>query len=215
MASVQRLKSPKEGWFQVVKITYRLIALPFLLFMGTMSLLVLPSAEPGQDTYDSLALVAMFWIPVIIPLMMFIVSFRGRSKLLKSITRALKSKELFLPDEAFEFFLVNDGKYLGIDTRNGTILYIHIIRKGHVDVVGLTMGDWTNRELEGNKLRLYTKFPELPCIEISTPWAQRWYDTMGAMEYKRFDTPKPFGQHVNEHVEALERVNNICIPKLA
>lgn len=106
------------------------------------------------------------------------------------------------------------GKYLGIDARNGTILYIHKIRKGQVDVVGLTMGDWTNREVEGNKLRLYTKFPELPCIEISTPWAQRWYDTLGAMEYKRYTTAKPFGLYVREHAEKLERENKIHIPNL-
>ncbi|WP_164348675.1 plasmid IncI1-type surface exclusion protein ExcA, partial [Pseudomonas viridiflava] len=102
---------------------------------------------------------------------------------LSRVTEALKAKDVFWPDDGYEFYLVNDGKYFGIDTKNGAILYIHKIRKGQVDVVGLTMGDWTNRELEGNKLRLYTKFPELPCIEISTPWAQRWYDTLGAMEY--------------------------------
>lgn len=110
---------------------------------------------------------------------------------------------------------MNDGKYLGIDSRNGTILYIHRIRKGQVDVVGMTMADWTNREIEGNMLRLYTKFPELPRIEIKTPWAQRWYDTLGAMEYKRYSTPKPFPEYVRDHVEQLEREHQIHIPSVA
>ncbi|MEE5177117.1 plasmid IncI1-type surface exclusion protein ExcA [Pseudomonas alliivorans] len=213
MASVQRLKSAREGWLHIFKIAYLLIALPFFL-MGVMSLLVLPGAEPGQDTYDSLMLVAIFWTPVIVPLMIAIVSYQGCKKLLGRVTEALKAKDVFWPDDGYELFLVNDGKYFGIDTKNGAILYIHKIRKGQVDVVGLTMGDWTNRELEGNKLRLYTKFPELPCIEISTPWAQRWYDTLGAMEYKRYNPPKPFSLYVREHAEKLERENNIHIPKL-
>ncbi|MBX8493191.1 plasmid IncI1-type surface exclusion protein ExcA [Pseudomonas cichorii] len=215
MATVQRLKNAREGWLQVAKTAYLAIALPFLLFLGVPSLLVLPGSDPGSETHDSLILVAMFWTPIIIPMMIFIVNRRGKRKLLNKIVTSLKNKDFYSTEDGEELFQLNSGKYFGIDTRNGTILYIHRIRKGQVDVVGLTMGDWTNRELEDSTLRLYTKFSELPCIEISTPWAQRWYDTLGAMEYKRYNTPKPFTQYVSEHVESLERDNKIHIPKLA
>jgi hypothetical protein len=205
----------KEGWFQIAKTLYLVIALPFFLITGLMSLLVLPGSAPGQETRDSLALIVMFWTPVVIPLMLFFMTSRTRGKLLKSVLRTLKLPDIFWPAEDCEFFIWNSGKYLGIDSKNGTILYINRIRKGQADVVGLTMGDWTSRELEGKTLRVYTKFPELPCIEIQTPWAQRWYDMLGAMEYKRYNMSKPFAQHVSEHLDTLERENNIHIPKLA
>lgn len=215
MATVQRLKTAKEGWIQVAKRTYFLIAFPCLMFLGLLSLMVLPGSMPGRETKDTLILIAMFWTPVVLPLLFFVTAARARRRLLKRILNALKEKDVFWPDEGQELIQVASGKYLGIDSKNGTILYIHRIRSGVVDVVGLTMGDWTNREVEGNVLRLATKFPELPCIEISTPWAQRWYDTLGAMEYKRYQSAIPFRAHVSDHVEVLERDNKIQIPKVA
>jgi hypothetical protein len=215
MQAVQRLMNAKEGWFHIVKTLYLVLALPFFLITGLLSLVALSGSSPGQQTRDSWTLVAMFWTPVVIPLILFIVTSRARGRLLKSVLLSLKSRDIFWPAEECEFFLWNSGRYLGIDNKNGTILYINRIRRGQVDVVGLSMGDWTGRELDGKTLRLYTKFPDLPRIEFHTPWAERWYDMLGAMEYKRYNTAKPFGQYVSEHVEALERENNIHIPKLA
>lgn len=215
MQPVQRLMNTKEGLFHIVKTLYLVLGVPFFLITGLLSLVALAGSSPGKQTSDSWNLVAMFWTPIIIPLILFVMTSRTRGKLVKGILHTLKSREVFWPAEDCEFLIWNSGKYLGIDSQNGTILYVNRIRKGQVDVVGLTMGDWTRRELEGKKLRIYTKLPQLPCIEISTPWAQRWYDMLGAMEYQRYTTPKPFGQYVSEHVEALERENNIHIPKLA
>lgn len=215
MATVHRLKTAKEGWFQVAKRTYFLLALPCLLLLGLLSLMVLPGSMPGRETKDTLILIAMFWTPVVVPVLLLVSAARARRKLLNKILNSLKTKDVFWPEEGQELLQVSSGKYLGIDAKNGTILYVHRIRKGQVDVVGMTMGDWTNRELEGSVLRLYTKYPELPCIEISTPWAQRWYDTLGAMEYKRYQSATLFKKYVIDHIETLERDNKIQIPQLA
>lgn len=215
MAIVQRLQSRKEGWLHIAKALYLFIALPFLLIVGTLSLLVMPGSTPGRETIDGLKLVAMFWIPIIIPMTYFYMEYRSRRRLLKRVVSTLKDQNVFFPQEGFEFSLPQRGTYFGIDTRNGTILYIQQIRKGQLDVVGLDMKDWTQREVEGTKLRLYTKLVELPRIEIPTLNAERWYDTLGAMEHRRYSTPVPFSQYVSQHVEALERDNKIHIPKLA
>ena len=215
MATVQRLNTAKEGWFQVARRTYFIIVFPCLIFLGLLSLMVLPGSMPGRETKDTLILIAMFWTPVVVPLLFFISAARARRRLLKNILAVLRAKDTFCPDDGQELIQTASGKYLGIDSKNGTILYVHRIRKGLVDVVGLTMGDWTNREVEGNVLRLYTKFPELPCIEISTPWAQKWYDTLGAMEYKRYQTAVPFRDYVTAHIGTLERENKIHIPRVA
>jgi hypothetical protein len=98
------------------------------------------------------------------------------------------------------------GVYFGIDTRNGTMLYVRLIRKGVVDILGLTLGDLTRREVEGkSKLRLYTRFTDLPCIEVRTAYGQRYFDMIGAMECKSYRTPLPFAEYVNDHIMDIER----------
>ncbi len=215
MATVQRFQSRKEGWLHIAKALYLFIALPFLLIVGTLALLVLPGSSPGRETADGLKLIAMFWTPIIIPMTYFFIEYRGRRRLIKRVVSTIKNQDVFLPQEGFEFCLPQRGTYFGIDTRNGTILYIQQIRKGQLDVVGLDMNDWTHREVEGTKLRLYTKLVELPRIEIPTLNAERWYDTLGAMEHRRYSKAMPFSQYVSQHVDALERDNKIHIPKLA
>lgn len=221
MATVQRLKSASEGIFEIAKLLYWILVLPSCLIPGVLLFIAAMSrgfhGTPGalyDDTHDMLILLFLLWLPVLVPLGLHIFGFRSRSKLLKGIVHSIKEKNAFWPEEGSEFYFVNAGKYMGIDSRNGTILYVHRIRKGQVDVVGLTMGDWTNRELEGNVLRLYTKYPDLPCIEIKTPWARRWYDTLGAMEYKRYSMSKPFAEYVRDHVTPLEREHQIHIPQV-
>lgn len=135
--------------------------------------------------------------------------------LTQKITAYLRDSAYYAPEIGYEMYRQGEGKYLGIDKKNGTILYVHRIRKGQVDVVGLTMDDWTNREVEGNMFRLNTKFPDLPRIEIATPWAQRWFDTLGAMEYQKTNVAKPFAQHVRDQIEKLESDFKIQIPRLA
>lgn len=211
---VQRLKSAKEGLTGLFGVLYMFTGFPCALLISLISVFMTPSLI-REGAYSTVFFFAIIWLAAIVPVALIFSRARRGRKLTNSIVSSVRSKSVFWPDQADELHSPAAGKYFGIDTKNGTFLYINRIRKGQVDVVGLTMGDWTSRELEGSKLRLYTKFPEMPCIEISTPWAKRWYDTLGAMEYKRFHSTKPFSQYVSEHFEALERENNIHIPKLA
>ncbi|WP_057425090.1 plasmid IncI1-type surface exclusion protein ExcA, partial [Pseudomonas amygdali] len=204
---VQRLKTAKEGWFWIVKIFYMLFAFPFAVLVGVPSLFIASSLIEEKD-FTTLGFCSMLWLGVLIPMGIFIYGVLSRRRLLKRVTRAIKSPQFFNPDPTNEIYHEGDGKYLGIDTKNGTILYVHRIRKGQLDVVALTMDDWTNREVEGKGiLRLYTKHPDLPRIEIGTPLAQLWYDTLGAMEHKQkqYSTPQPFNRYVHDRLEALER----------
>lgn len=215
MNSTNRLMTSKETLCQLVRVGYIFFAFPFLVLIGVITFCMWMSSTPGRMLSGVPLFTFLVWTVIAISVAMYVHGLKSKYLLLKRINSSLRDPELYNPSEGCEFYLTGGGKYLGIDSENGTILYINKIRKGEVDVVGMTMGDWTRRELEGKTLRLYTKFPELPCIEIHTPWAQLWYDMLGAMEYKRYQTPKPFGQHVSEHVKTLERENNIHIPKLA
>jgi len=212
--TTQRLQTSPEALLTLLRALYVVFGLPCFIFLTVASFLM-AGGSSGQDRTETLMFGALMSLGVIIPVTIFILKALGNRRLLKNIVQELSDSDKFSPDASFEVYKEGEGKYFGIDSNNGTILYIRLIRKGQVEVVGLAMGDWTSRELEGKKLRLYTKFPELPCIEIAVPWAQRWYDSLGAMEYKRYAMTKPFGQYVSEHVEALERQNNIHILKLA
>ncbi|ASL91089.1 plasmid IncI1-type surface exclusion protein ExcA (plasmid) [Serratia marcescens] len=211
---VQRLKTTREGWAWVFKILYMVLALPCLLFLALASLLTLSDVLKSGDLYQ-LFFYGLIWAAILIPVAIFTKQVISKRRILKVITNDVKDPEYFMPEQGYEMYHEGDGKYLGIDIKRGTILYVHRIRKGEVDVVGLDMKDWTNREAEGKMFRLYTKLPELPRIEIATPWAQRWFDTLGSMEFKQYQPAMPFSEYVDIHREQLERENHIAIPRLA
>ncbi|EIV2915490.1 TPA: plasmid IncI1-type surface exclusion protein ExcA [Serratia marcescens] len=211
---VQRLKTTREGWAWVFKILYMVLALPCLLFLALASLLTLSDVLKSGDLYQ-LFFYGLIWAAILIPVAIFTKQVISKRRILKVITNDVKDPEYFMPEQGYEMYHEGDGKYLGIDIKRGTILYVHRIRKGEVDVVGLDMKDWTNREVEGKMFRLYTKLPELPRIEIGTPWAQRWFDTLGSMEFKQYQPAMPFSEYVDIHREQLERENHIAIPRLA
>lgn len=213
--SVQRLRTAKEGWVWIVKIMYMFIAFPCALLISIPSVFMAPSLLE-EKAYSTFFFFAVIWLGALIPIVIFVNGVMSRRRLLKQVTAAIKNDRYFNPDPDNEIYHEGDGKYLGIDTKNGTILYVHRIRKGQLDVLALTMGDWTNREVEGNSiLRLYTKLPDLPRIQIGTPLAQQWYDTLGAMEYKQYSTPQPFARYVDDRLGALERDLSVHIPRFA
>lgn len=211
---VQRLKTTREGWGWVFKILYMVLAVPCLLFLALASLLTLSDVLKSGDLYQ-LFFYGMIWSALLIPVGIFAKRVISKRRILKVITNDIKHPDYFMPEHGYEMFHEGDGKYLGIDIKRGTILYVHRIRKGEVDVIGLDMNDWTNREVEGKIFRLYTKLPELPRIEIATPWAQGWFDTLGSMEFKQYQPAMPFSEYVDIHREQLERENHIAIPRLA
>lgn len=210
---VHRLRHARESFWWFLQAVYMIVGFPCAVFIGFISALMAPSLIK-EGAYSTLFFFSMIWLGVIIPVLMIFFKSRARLKMINRIMEVVRSREFFNPNEENEMKR-GRGHYFGIDDKNGTILYVDRIRKGLVDVVGLTMGDWTRRELEGNTLRLFTKFPELPCIEMKTPRAQRWYDMLGAMEYKHYSTPKPFPEYIRDHVAQLERENQIHIPRLA
>ncbi|WP_032641944.1 plasmid IncI1-type surface exclusion protein ExcA [Pseudomonas syringae group genomosp. 3] len=214
----QRLRTGRETLIWLIKLAYMLLAFPFLLLIGIVMFFSVTSEHSRGRVPGDVLGTLIIWAAILIPVGIFIYGVLSRRRLLKRVTRAIKSPQFFNPDPTHEIYHEGDGKYLGIDTKNGTILYVHRIRKGQLDVVALTMDDWTNREVEGKGiLRLYTKHPDLPRIEIGTPLAQLWYDTLGAMEHKQkqYSTPQPFNRYVHDRLEALERDLNVQIPRLA
>jgi hypothetical protein len=212
---IQRLKSVRETLSEVARTLYMLFGFPFLLLIGTLMFFISTSGKSASHDPDIKLGIFLIWAVIFLSVGIFFRGARSRRRVLKTATAAFRDPAYFDPDEGYEMYQQASGKYLGIDKTNGTILYIHSIRKGQMDVVALTMGEWTNCEVEGNIFRLYTKYADLPCLEIRTAWAQRWYDTLGAMQHKQYSTPKPFKQFVYDRIELLERDLKVHIPRLA
>lgn len=212
----QRLRSGKESIWFLAKILYTILAFPFLLIVGVIGFFVIlfPSSDDPTDA-SMMLFVSLIWSGLLIPIAIFIYNVIRKRRLLKRLVPTLKDTRYFDPQPGYEIYHEGDGKYFGIDLIRGTMLYVHRIRKGEVDVLGLDMGSWTDREVEGNLLRLYTRIPELPKLQIGTPWAQRWFDTLGAMENRDYQTPTPYATFVAERYAQLEKANNIKIPRLA
>lgn len=196
----ERLMTIRETLWQLATGIYTVCGFPIVLLIGSVM---------AFDTQDKIAS-EVGWIyltiGVFFPIFFWFRGVRSRRNRLKKIVRILKSQPYFSPVDEYHEVVNGSGVYFGIDTRNGTMLYVRLIRKGVVDILGLTLGDLTRREVEGkSKLRLYTRFTDLPCIEVRTAYGQRYFDMIGAMECKSYRTPLPFAEYVNDHIMDIER----------
>lgn len=212
-SGVRELK-PGEVVYGLIKLVYSFLGIPVLLLFGIATLFAQGSASSVAESKDIQLLSVIVWTALVVPVAFLFWARKKRAKQLYSIVQGLKSDAYFQPSGELESFSAAAGTYFGLDARNGTVLFVRIIRRGQVDVVGLSMDDWTARELDGKTLRLYTKLVDLPCIEIPGYSTQHWYDTLGAMESRRYSTPKPFRDYIRDQVQQLERDHKILIPRL-
>ena len=167
MKAVQRTDSRLDKLWLLVRFAYYFLALPCLLFFMAASLIIYSGNQPGgHDDVDMAVFFIFVWCAVLIPLGMRRYWKVARRRQLKRMVAMLSSPERFNPQKQHQVLDAGRGKYLGVDTQCGTILYIHMVKKGLIDVVGLTMQDWTNRELEGTALRLYTRMPDVPVLSV-------------------------------------------------
>ncbi|MEB8059264.1 plasmid IncI1-type surface exclusion protein ExcA [Pseudomonas fulva] len=208
------MKTVKNHYLTLLKVAY-LFCTPVLLFIGSVTLYALMSGR-SEANIDGLPLFAfMVWAAIIVPAVWFVIGVLNSRRLLKRVVAAIRDPEVFDPDPSFEMFHEGDCKYLGIDVERGTILYVHKVRKDEVGIVPLTMNDWTTREVAGRTFRLFTKLPWIPRIEMQTPLADRWFDTLGAMEHVGSAARLPFAQHVSRKIAALELNHQVHVTRAA
>lgn len=130
----------------------------------------------------------------------------------------LTSDERFSPLKQHQVMDAGRGKYLGIDIKSGNILYIHMVKKGVVDVIGLTMRDWTERELEGSTLRINTKNPEVPVLSVNAhpTVTKELFDTLGAMSHNSYPESfpqEPWPLHVSIQSRFVEFEHDVVVPQ--
>lgn len=205
-------------WLLIRSAYYR-VFLPCAIIFAVITLFVVFSTSAESYLYTSdYFLLAMLWMFIILPLSFRYISIKARDKKLHKISSLLKSDSRFSPQANHEIFSASKGKYLGIDTKRGTILYVHMLKKGVIDVVGLNMGSWTNVELEGSALRIYIPDPDLPMLSITAPpaVASNLYNTLGAMSHKAYSEPcpdEPWPLHVARQSKFIEFEHKVMVPQ--
>lgn len=220
MKPVQRHDSKKENVWVVIKFIYYFLALPCLVFFAGASLMIYFGKQPGgHDDPGMAAFFIMVWIALVVPLAIRRYGKVSRRRQLKKMVALLTSNERFSPQKQHQVFDAGRGKYLGIDTTHGNILYIHIVKKGIVDVIGLTMKDWTDRELEAGTLRLNTKKPEVPVLSINAHpiVAKDLFSTLGAMSHKSYSESfpqEPWSEYVGRQSRFVEFEHNVVVPQV-
>ncbi|WP_168403364.1 plasmid IncI1-type surface exclusion protein ExcA [Erwinia amylovora] len=220
MKTVQRHDSKIENLWVVIKFLYYFLALPCLLFFAAASLIIYLGKQPGgHDDPGMASFFILVWIALVVPLGLRRYGNVSRRTKLKKMVAMLSSSERFSPQKQHQVFDAGRGRYLGIDIQRGTILYIHMVKKGVVDVVGLTMSDWTNRELEGSALRLYTRMPDVPVLSIYAhpTVATPLFDTLGAMTHKSYSEPfprEPWPEYVGRQSRFVEFEHDVVVPQV-
>lgn len=224
MKKIQRTDSSYDKSWNVIKFIYYFMALPMLLCYGVISLFILKGEANGRDLgllgNDFHLFTLMVWSAIILPLAFRTYAKKVRRRKLQKIVELLTSNERFSPQKQHQVLDAGRGKYLGIDTQYGNILYIHMVKKGLVDVIGLTMSDWTDSELEGSTLRVKTKNPEVPELSINAHpiVARELLNTLGAMSHKSYSESfpqEPWSLHVGIQSRFVEFEHNVVVPQAA
>lgn len=217
MKTVQRTDSKAETLWVFARFVYYFLALPCLFFFAASSFIIYSNNEPGGHDPAMTAFFVLVWLAVLIPLgarRYFKISRRSKlQKMVSMLTRA----DRFSPQKQHEVLDAGRGKYLGIDTKNGTILYIHMVKKGVIDVIGLDMQSWTNRELEGSALRVYTSMPDVPVLSVYAHpiVAKRLFDTLGAMDQNSYGNAftDSWPIYVSQQSRFVEYEHDVVVPQ--
>ncbi len=218
MKNVERQET-KLGYFQaLIKTFYYVLALPCLLILGVITLIISSSDSFHYKLYSTdYVLLTLLWLAILIPLSVRQYGKFSRRHKLQKMVNMLSRPDRFNPEKQHQVLNSGQGKYLGIDTKNGTILYIHIVKKGMIDVIGLDMQSWKNRELEGSALRLYTCMPDVPVLSVYAPpiVAKKLFDTLGAMSHNTYGSPftDSWPVYVAQQSRFVEYEHDVVVPQ--
>lgn len=151
----------KRGILEVIPMTIfymcRMLGSPLIILCGLIGLC-------AAETIPGLVLILLGLSPHILAYALA----RSSRKKIRKILSAIKSSESFLPEPKYEFWEPHSEAYLGIDAKRGTFVYVRLIRRGQVDLIGFDMHNWVGIELDGRLLNIKTKTIEAPVLSMGT-----------------------------------------------
>ncbi|MBY4841107.1 plasmid IncI1-type surface exclusion protein ExcA [Pantoea sp. DY-5] len=219
MKTIQRHDNWVDSSWALIRVLYYFLGLPSLVFLAFASVIIYSNNGPSEPGSGLGFLFLFVWCGIIFPLGFRRVSIIRRRRQLKQMVTMLSSDERFSPQKHHQVMDAGRGKYLGVDIRSGNLLYIHMVKKGVVDVIGLTMRDWTDSELEGSTLRLNTRNPEVPVLSINAhpTVAKELFNTISAMSHKSYSESfpqEPWPEYVGRQSRFVEFEHNVVVPQV-
>ncbi|QFH52877.1 plasmid IncI1-type surface exclusion protein ExcA [Leclercia adecarboxylata] len=139
---------------------------------------------------------------------------KKRKQKLRTVVDNIKTTGLFNPTTNSEGWLFWNSTYLGFDFHKGTFLYVRIYPGNVMDVIGFDAYSLVRTEVEGSKLRLYTRLTSLSMIPIDTGSASSIADHLHAMNNKRYSYNFDFHDVVNKKHKELEQLAGMPVPEL-
>lgn len=190
--TVKHIDTYSKNWpvaaVGVVSFGYLLFVFPFHLGLAGWFYAVKDDSRYGIRPQD-VPFASFLWISLAIVIGLVAYSIIKQRKNIKAFSTFFRESELCTPSPQNIARDRTGWGYLGLDTKNGTLLYINhpdttifnFFFPKDVRVMGFGMYDWKSIEVEGNTLRIYTGNPELPSIAIVTGKASQLYEKINAM----------------------------------
>jgi hypothetical protein len=206
---VQRERTGFETAKGVTQALATVFVMPALLILAVVYTVHYNHSSPydADSGYGPWAL--LYWVLFLTPIIMRLRTVRRRKRTIKGIA-AMVEGENYWPQKSN---VLTEGwqNYLGVDGIRGTLLYIRMTRDGVYDVLGLDMYDhgWTRVERVGAKIKLYTKIPECPSLEITAPGGEndalKLYDVICAMQHRVYEYKASFPDLVRQAAQQEQR----------
>ena len=156
----------KRSILEVIPMTLfymlRVFGSPIIIFIGIIAVWI--DSRNTTETMMGIAIIIIGLSPHILAYALA----RSSRKKIRKILSSIKSSESFLPEPKYEFWEPHSEAYLGIDAKRGTFVYVRLIRRGQVDLIGFDMHNWVGIELDGRLLNIKTKTIEAPVLSMGT-----------------------------------------------
>jgi hypothetical protein len=165
---------------------YLIFGLPIHIALASV---IYPYAKFYGFRQADITLSAFIWISLALVITIISIAIFKQRKNINAFTSYFKESETSVPLPSNIAKSWTGLSYLGLDTKNGTLLYINhpdttifnFFFPKDVRVMGFGMYDWKSLEVEGNRLTIYTGKPELPAVSITTGKASQLYEKINAM----------------------------------
>lgn len=188
---------PKWWFFYLVaKSLFYVAGILSLIFYGIVYITV-------ANSYDEYIIGFGCWVLLVAPFAVNYFIAKKRKQKIQSALVEIKATGHFNPTKESEAWFFWKNTYLGFDYHKGTIVYIRIYPGNVMDVIGFDAYSLTRTEVEGSKLRLYTKLASLPMIPIDTYAASNLANHIHAMNNKGYSYNFNFPEIVKQKRQKL------------
>lgn len=200
------------GLYVTSRALFYVIGVISLLFYGTVY--TLASVYKPTATYNDNLVAIGCWVFLFLPFFVNYLIAKKRKRMIHYVLNEIKATGFFSPDKNSEAWLFWKNTYIGFDYRQGTIMYIRIYPGNVMDVIGFDAYSLVRTEVEGSKLRLYTKFASLPMIPIDTFSASSIADHLHGLNNKGYTYQFNFPDIVNKKRKELEALTGMPVAEL-